>query len=168
MSGCAPNASTFQAAGTAWLRASTCRRARHARTRCSRIALPAANVSEVEARGEAVVDLVRRPFAIRRSLVEEAQAREQGPCIATLGRALLVMHAPPDGVAGVDNALAIFEAARHPKSFVTIDGADHLLSRRKDATYATRVLAAWASHFLPAPEAPRPHPQWPQSSQRKE
>ena len=113
----------------------------------------AARVPEVEARGEAVVDLAGRPFAIRRAFVEEARAQEQAPRIAALGRALLVMHAPADGVVGVDNARAIFEAARHPKSFVALDGADHLLSRREDAAYAARVLAAWASRFLPVPEA---------------
>ena len=113
----------------------------------------AARVPEVEARGEAVVDLAGRPFAIRRSFVEEARAQEQAPRIAALGRALLVMHAPADGVVGVDNARAVFEAARHPKSFVALDGADHLLSRREDAAYAARVLAAWASRFLPASEA---------------
>jgi uncharacterized OsmC-like protein len=114
----------------------------------------AARVPEVEARGEAVVDLAGRPFAIRRAFVEEARAQEQAPRIAALGRALLVMHAPTDGVVGVDNARAIFEAARHPKSFVALDGADHLLSRREDASYAARELAAWASRFLPAgPEA---------------
>jgi putative redox protein len=113
----------------------------------------AARVPEVEARGEAVVDLAGRPFAIRRAFVEEARAQEQAPRIAALGRALLVMHAPSDGVVGVENARAIFEAARHPKSFVALDGADHLLSRREDATYAARVLAAWASRFLAAPEA---------------
>ena len=110
----------------------------------------AARVPEVEARGEAVVDLAGRPFAIRRAFVEDARAQEQAPRIAALGRALLVMHAPADGVVGVDNARAIFEAARHPKSFVALDGADHLLSRREDAAYAARVLAAWASRFLPA------------------
>ncbi|HZC14875.1 MAG TPA: OsmC family protein, partial [Thermoleophilaceae bacterium] len=94
--------------------------------------------------------LAGRPFAIRRAFVEEARAQEQAPRIAALGRALLVMHAPADGVVGVDNARAIFEAARHPKSFVSLDGADHLLSRREDAAYAARVLAAWASRFLPA------------------
>jgi uncharacterized OsmC-like protein len=112
----------------------------------------AARVPEVEARGEAVVDLAGRPFAIRRAFVEEARAQEQAPRIAALGRALLVMHAPTDGVVGVENARAIFEAAKHPKSFVALDGADHLLSRREDASYAARVLAAWASRFLPAPE----------------
>ena len=77
----------------------------------------AARVPEVEARGEAVVDLAGRPFAIRRAFVEEARAQEQAPRIAALGRALLVMHAPTDGVVGVENARAIFEAARRLGGF---------------------------------------------------
>ncbi|HYZ31109.1 MAG TPA: bifunctional alpha/beta hydrolase/OsmC family protein [Crenalkalicoccus sp.] len=118
----------------------------------------AARVPEVEAQGEAVVDLAGRPFRIRRSFVEEARAADLAPRIAALSRALLVMHAPQDSVVGIENARAIFEAARHPKSFVALDGADHLLSRPADAAYAARVLAAWASRYLPAPAADAPSP----------
>jgi putative redox protein len=85
--------------------------------------------------------------------VDDARSQDQAPRIAALGRALLVMHAPLDHVVGIANARAIFDAARHPKSFISLDGADHLLSRREDATYAARVLAAWASRFVPAEPA---------------
>ena len=70
--------------------------------------------------------------------------------VAGLKRALLVMHAPADAIVSVDHASAIFLAARHPKSFVSLDTADHLLTRREDARYAATVLAAWASRYLPA------------------
>ena len=110
----------------------------------------AAQVPEVEAHGEAQVDLAGRPFTIRRAFVDEARSQDLTPLIAALGRALLVMHAPLDQVVGIDNARAIFAAARHPKSFISLDGADHLLSRREDAAYAARVLAAWASRYVPA------------------
>lgn len=117
----------------------------------------AAKVPEVEAAGEARVDLAGRPFTIRRSFVEDARAQAQGPRIAALHRALLVMHAPLDAVVGIDNARRIFEAARHPKSFVALEGADHLLSGPGDAAYAAGVLAAWASRFVAAaPEAATP------------
>jgi uncharacterized OsmC-like protein/alpha-beta hydrolase superfamily lysophospholipase len=72
--------------------------------------------------------------------------------IATLRRALLVLHSPRDEVVGIDNARIIFDAARHPKSFISLDGADHLLTRRADATYAASVIAAWAARYLPAPD----------------
>lgn len=113
----------------------------------------AARVPEVEAHGEAEVQLAGRRFTIRREFVEDARSQDLAPRIASLGRALLVMHAPLDQVVGIANARAIFDAAKHPKSFVALDGADHLLSRREDATYAARVLAAWASRFVPADPA---------------
>jgi uncharacterized OsmC-like protein/fermentation-respiration switch protein FrsA (DUF1100 family) len=110
----------------------------------------AEHVPEVEARGEAQVNLAGRPFTIRRDFVEEARGQNLAPRITALHRALLVMHAPLDNVVGIDNARAIYDAARHPKSFLSLDGADHLLSRREDAAYAARVLAAWASRYVPA------------------
>jgi uncharacterized OsmC-like protein/fermentation-respiration switch protein FrsA (DUF1100 family) len=106
-------------------------------------------VPEVGARGEAQVNLAGRPFTIRRDFVEEMRSHDQAPRIAALHRALLVMHAPLDEVVGIDNARAIYDAAHHPKSFISLDGADHLLSRREDAAYAARVLAAWASRYVP-------------------
>jgi putative redox protein len=74
--------------------------------------------------------------------------------IATLRRALLVIHSPDDEVVRIGNARVIFEAARHPKSFISLDGADHLLTRPADAAYAASVIAAWAARYLPAPEGP--------------
>ena len=74
--------------------------------------------------------------------------------IATLRRALLVIHSPDDEAVGIDNARVIFEAARHPKSFISLDGADHLLTRPADASYAASVIAAWATRYLPGPEGP--------------
>ncbi len=74
--------------------------------------------------------------------------------IATLRRALLVVHSPEDEVVSIADARAIFEAARHPKSFISLDGADHLLTHPADASYAASVIAAWAARYLPAPEGP--------------
>ncbi len=116
------------------------------------------HLREIEERGEAMVQLGGRPFAIRRAFVDDVRAQDQAPRIAGLGRALLVMHAPRDAVVGIDEARRIYEAARHPKSFVSLDDADHLLSRREDAAYAARVLAAWASRYLPPAASPAPEP----------
>lgn len=74
--------------------------------------------------------------------------------IATFGRALLVIHSPEDEVVSIDDARVIFEAARHPKSFISLDGADHLLTDPADASYAASVIAAWAARYLPAAEGP--------------
>lgn len=111
------------------------------------------SLEEVRSKGEADVMLAGRSFTIRRQFVEDAEGQRLADRIATLRRALLVLHSPHDETVGIDNASAIFLAARHPKSFVSLDDADHLLSRPEDADYAARVIAAWAARFLPAEQA---------------
>lgn len=91
-----------------------------------------------------------RTVTLDPSLLEDLQTRAQSDRLARLGRALLVLHAPQDAVVGIDDAREIFDAARHPKSFVSLDGADHLLSRRKDARFAAHVLGAWAARYVDA------------------
>ena len=108
-----------------------------------------ADLERIERDGVAEVTLAGRTFAIRREFVADARAQALADRIANLRRALLVMHAPADQTVGIEHAAAIFAAARHPKSFVSLDGADHLLSDRRDAAYAAEVMAAWASRFLP-------------------
>ncbi|MFM1816652.1 MAG: hypothetical protein RLZ98_3347 [Pseudomonadota bacterium] len=104
--------------------------------------------------GEAEVTLAGRRFNIRRHFIENAEEHRLSDRIARLGKALLVMHAPLDHTVGIDNATRIFTAARHPKSFITLDDADHLLSRPEDGNYAAGVIAAWATRYLPAVEEP--------------
>jgi putative redox protein len=117
---------------------------------------------EIEAAGEAEVTLAGRTFRIRRQFLDDIATQPQRERIAALRRPLLLLHSPQDEQVGVDNATAIFEAAHHPKSFVALDGADHLLSRAADAEYAADVIAAWAGRFLAAePQRPTPRPtQW--------
>ncbi len=105
-------------------------------------------VDEIEKDGEAVVDLGGRPFRIRKSFVDDLSAHAVLDEVAAMKKALLVMHAPLDDTVSVSNATDIFIAARHPKSFVSLDDADHLLSRKQDADYAGGVLAAWAERFV--------------------
>ncbi|MDH3197174.1 MAG: alpha/beta fold hydrolase [Candidatus Krumholzibacteria bacterium] len=116
---------------------------------------------ELEASGEVAVTLAGRSFVIKKQLVDDLEAARMRETVAGLGRALLVLHAPEDAVVGIDNAARIFAAAAHPKGFVSLDGADHLLSREADSRYAAEVIAAWASRFLPeraaAPEEASPH-----------
>jgi putative redox protein len=110
----------------------------------------AARRAEIEATGEAEVVLAGRTFRIRREFLDDIEAHKLATAVGKLRRALIVFHAPRDTTVGVDNAAAIFTAAKHPKSFVSLDDADHLLTRREDARYAGTVLAAWASRYLPA------------------
>ena len=106
----------------------------------------------IERDGEATVTLGGRDFCVRSSFLADMADQPQAERIHGLKAALLVMHSPQDETVGVDNARQIFDAARHPKSFVSLDGADHLLTRRRDAEYAATVLAAWVSRYLPEPE----------------
>jgi putative redox protein len=106
------------------------------------------DLQQIEAEGDAEVELAGRTFRIRRDFVDDARTQNLEERLRRLGRALLVMHAPTDPVVGVDQAERIFTAARHPKSFVSLDDADHLLSRDEDSAYAGGVIAAWATRFL--------------------
>jgi len=109
-----------------------------------------ATLQLIEAEGQAQVQLGGRPFTIRRSFVEDVNGQAQEERIHALRRPLLVMHSPSDTVVDMDNARRVFEAALHPKSFVALDGADHLLTRPADARFAANVIAAWAARYLPA------------------
>jgi pimeloyl-ACP methyl ester carboxylesterase len=99
---------------------------------------------DIERDGEADVVLAGRKFRVRSGFLADVSAQPQADCIARLGAALLVMHSPVDELVGVENARRIFDTARHPKSFIAVDGADHLLTRRADAEFVAEVLAAWA------------------------
>ena len=112
-------------------------------------ALLKSSVGEIEARGEAEVELGGRRFRIKREFLEDLEQQTQNQAIAGLRRALLVMHSPIDGTVPIENATGIFINAKHPKSFVSLHTADHLLSRLEDARYAATVLAAWAGRFVP-------------------
>lgn len=107
----------------------------------------------VEADGAAEVTLGGRPFRIGRAFIEETLNQDQAGRIADLRRPLLILHAPGDAIVSIDNARRIFETAKHPKSFVSLDDADHLLTRPSDARYAATVIAAWAARYLDEPAA---------------
>ena len=99
--------------------------------------------------GEATVNLGGRPFLMKQQFLDDLDKQDLRSTIGSLRKALLIMHAPLDNVVEIDNASALFIAAKHPKSFVSLDSADHLLSREADSRYAGHVLAAWASRYLP-------------------
>lgn len=105
-------------------------------------------LADIQSNGCAPVDLAGRPFAINKQFLDDIAAQEMGPAIASLHKALLVLHAPTDDTVGIENAADIFMAAKHPKSFVTLDDADHLITRIKDAVYVADTLQAWASRYV--------------------
>ena len=112
----------------------------------------AEGLDEIRRQGHATVSIGGRPFLLRRQFIDDLEAQPVEPQLADLKRALLVMHSPMDTVVGIDQATEIFSAARHPKSFVSLDRADHLLTNAADAAYAAQVIAAWASRYLPVTE----------------
>ena len=112
------------------------------------------HVDEIRARGEVEVTLAGRPFRIRREFLDDVSEQRLDEKIGELRKALLVLHAPSDDIVGIDNASHIFLAAKHPKSFVSLADADHLLSNPRDAAYAADVIAAWAGRYLDMEAAP--------------
>ena len=120
----------------------------------------AGSLDAIRDTGRAEVSLGGRPFTITRDFVDAVEGVALAPAIAALKAALLVLHGPRDAVVPIDNATRIFTAARHPKSFVTLDDADHLVSDPQDAEYVAEVIAAWSRRYLdlrhpaPPPGAP--------------
>ncbi|OSQ48842.1 bifunctional alpha/beta hydrolase/OsmC family protein [Thalassospira alkalitolerans] len=102
--------------------------------------------------GQAEVSLGGRPFVIKQQFVDDLRAHDVETSVGKLHKALLVMHAPMDQTVGIDNASRIFAAAKHPKSFVSLDTADHLLRDPDDAAYAADVISAWAKRYITTDE----------------
>ena len=114
-------------------------------------------LGEISENGIAEVVLGGQKLRIGQQFVDDVAAEALAPAIGALKSALLVLHAPRDSYVSIDNAASIFTAAKHPKSFVTLDSADHLLTTPEDAEYAAEVISAWAGRYLDlSPPAPPP------------
>jgi uncharacterized OsmC-like protein/pimeloyl-ACP methyl ester carboxylesterase len=118
------------------------------------------HIEDIEANGEATVDLAGRQFTIKKHFLDDIRDRPLDARIAKLRKALLVMHSPADDIVDVEEASKIFLAAKHPKSFVSLDRADHLLNDPRDAAFVADVVAAWADRCALA-SAAAPLPVWP-------
>lgn len=110
------------------------------------------HVDTIRAAGELDVQLAGRPFRIKREFLDDVAEKKLQQSLATLRKALLICHAPTDETVGIENAAHIFGAAKHPKSFVSLEGADHLLAKPEDARYVADVIAAWADRYLEKPQ----------------
>lgn len=119
------------------------------------------DIDRIMADGEADVTLVGRPFKIKKQFLEDIEGQKLSEKIGKLDRALLVFHSPMDATVGIENAQEIYLAAKHPKSFVSLDTADHLLSKRADAVYCANVIAAWAERYLSAEKEKQGEPSIP-------
>ena len=106
------------------------------------------SLEEIKRAGMATVNIGGRPFKIKQQFLEDLEGKSLQHTIKNMGKALLVMHSPQDNTVGIDNARKLYEMAMHPKSFITLDGADHLLSRKEDSLYAGQMIAAWSSRYI--------------------
>ena len=106
------------------------------------------NLEEIEASGKAIVNLSGRDFTIKKQFLEDLESKSLPDIARGLRKALLVMHSPQDTTVGIINAEEIYSAARHPKSFVSLDGADHLLMRKQDSIYVGEVISGWAKRYV--------------------
>ncbi|MDI3326507.1 alpha/beta fold hydrolase [Pontibacterium granulatum] len=106
------------------------------------------HIDEIYIEGEAEVLLAGRPFTIKEQFIEDICGATLTDAVSNLRKALLVMHAPLDETVELDNAAKLFQMAKHPKSFITLDSADHLLSRTEDAEYAAEMISAWVQRYI--------------------
>jgi len=105
-------------------------------------------LDRIEETGEAEVTLAGRPFKIKKQFLDDLEKNRMDEFIRNLGRALLIFHSPLDNTVGIDNAAHIFKLAKHPKSFISLDKADHLLTREEDSVYVGNMLATWSSKYV--------------------
>lgn len=112
-------------------------------------------IEEIEANGKAVINLSGRDFTIKKQFLDDLETKSLSNVAKNLDKALLVMHSPQDTTVGIKNAEEIYLAAKHPKSFITLDGADHLLMRKEDSMYVGNVIAGWSSRYVDVPDTPQ-------------
>ena len=109
-------------------------------------------LEDIEKLGKATVNISGREFTIKREFLEDLNSKNMFKILSKLRKPILVMHSPQDLIVEIENAANIYQAAFHPKSFVTLDGADHMLTNKKDAAYAGNVIATWVTRYIPLPE----------------
>ncbi len=109
------------------------------------------SIEEIKQTGEATVSIGGRPFKVKEQFLHDLEQNDLADMLSGLNKALLILHSPQDQIVGVENARKIYEGARHPKSFVTLDGADHLLSNKADSLYVGDIISSWATRYLDLP-----------------
>jgi len=105
-------------------------------------------IEEIEEKGEATVTLAGRPFKVKKQFLDDLREQVMDDTIRNLNKALLIFHSPADQTVSIENAAHIYKLARHPKSFISLDDADHLLTNEEDAKYVGTVTAAWAERYF--------------------
>jgi putative redox protein len=106
------------------------------------------SIEEINASGKATVDIGGRNFTIKKQFIEDINSKNIHKSLKQFRDSLLILHSPQDTIVGIDNAAEIYKAAWHPKSFISLNGADHLLSNREDSKYVGKIIASWADRYL--------------------
>ena len=106
------------------------------------------DLHKIEATGEAMVNIGGRPFKIKKQFLDDLMDSDLQQIIQNINKSLLILHSPQDQIVDIDNAAKIYTTARHPKSFVSLDGADHLLMNKDDSVYAGQIISTWASKYI--------------------
>ncbi|MEL7147215.1 MAG: alpha/beta fold hydrolase [Bacteroidota bacterium] len=109
------------------------------------------NLEEIVENGEATVNIGGRPFKIKKQFIDDLEQADATERIKDLNKALLILHSPQDTTVGIENAAQIYTAARHPKSFISLDGADHLMTREVDSLYVGEVISSWVVRYIALP-----------------
>lgn len=109
------------------------------------------SMDEIVAKGEAEVSIGGRPFKIKKQFIDDLENTDANKRIKELNKALLILHSPQDATVGIENAAQIYTAARHPKSFISLDGADHLMTREVDSLYVGDVISSWVVRYIELP-----------------
>ncbi len=106
------------------------------------------SISEIESQGEAIVDIGGRDFKVKKQFLEDLKEKSMKETVRKMKKALLVLHSPQDDTVGIENAEAIYKAGWHPKSFISLDGADHLLTNKEDSRYVGQMIATWSRRYI--------------------
>lgn len=106
------------------------------------------NIEKIEKEGKAEINIGGRPFTVGKTFVDDISIHHPEEVAKSLRKPLLIMHSPQDTIVGIENAAKIYAAAHHPKSYISLDGADHLLSKRKDSEYVGNLIASWVANYI--------------------
>lgn len=112
------------------------------------------NLDDIASNGMARVNIGGRPFNIKKQFLDDLKKQELIKIVPGLGKSLLILHSPQDATVEIKNAEELYKAAKHPKSFVSLDGANHLLSNKEDSLYAGEIIGSWAHRYLEIPKIP--------------
>jgi len=110
------------------------------------------SLDEIESEGLAKVNIGGRAFTIKKQFLDDLKSKDMFDILNDMDKAILVLHSPQDNIVGIENAAEIYQNAKHPKSFVTLNGADHMLSRKEDAHYVGELVASWAKRYISIPK----------------